>query len=153
MSGELQLELAPGHQQRLEGRVTVSAQRSGLGLPRPAASIGRPPLSFATEPEGRMVLKLHQEGRRSEALAYLPAAPRTTALFKLNAPTIGSFEKTFGVSPKDWLERMTVVSESCVIDKGTQPPQTPAPGDVSGQHSTSPKLIAVNGKVLGAKLV
>jgi hypothetical protein len=100
-----------------------------------------------------MVLKLYQVGRQSEALAYLPAAPRTTAFFERNTSTIGSFEKTFGVSLKDWLERMTVVSESCVIDKETQPPQTPAPGDVSGQHRRIPKPIAVNGEVLGAKLV
>jgi hypothetical protein len=85
-----------------------------------------------------MVLQLNQVGWQLEALAYLPAAPRTTAFFKAKTPTIGSFEKTFGVSLKDWLERMTVVSKSCVVDKKAQPP---------------PKPIAVNGEVFGAKLV
>jgi hypothetical protein len=150
VSGELQVEFVQGHRERFVGRSTISAQRSGMGLPTtPVVSTAEPPLSFVSEHQGRVGLQLQQEDWRLEALAHLYASPMVTALFRPKTPTIDSFEQTFGVSPKDWLERMTVISESCVIDKATA-----APGAVgSGQQSAMAEPVVVHAEVLGGKLL
>jgi hypothetical protein len=96
------------------------------------------------------------ERGRFEVLAVQPGSrPDVTALFQPNVLTLGAFEETFGVTLKSWLERMKVVSQSCVIVKGTRPPEIPPPG-VEPAPVTNPEItepVPIHAKVLGAKLL
>jgi hypothetical protein len=156
--GELQVALEPGHRERLVGTANVPPQRPAPWSPEAndPGLTAYPRLSFRSEPRGRLVLMAHQERGRFEVLAVQPGArPGKTAFFMPKVLTLDAFEATFGTTLKAWLARMRVVSQSCVIVKGTRPPQIPPPSaeppTFSSHEITEP--VAVNAKILRTKLL
>ncbi len=155
VGGELEIEFDPRRRERVSGRAEVRGQRLPAFLGAQSEPGGEPPLSFGSERQGRLVFLLNIEHGRLEALANVPSGgPTTAALFKSKVLATGAFQEIFGRSWAAWLERMTVVSESCVVHHGQRPPSIPAPGappSVGGSEITEP--VAIGAKVLSAKLL
>jgi hypothetical protein len=155
VEGELEVEFEPGHRKRLRGRAAVHAQRSPTLHPLEPGSVFEPSLAFDTGMQSPLRFALHVEGGRLEVMVHQPSGgPNTTALLTSEVPGIDSFPEIFAVSWEAWLERMAVVSEECVLHKGTRPPPMPEPGVepvVVDPEITEP--VTVNAKVLRVELL